>query len=32
MQRRTLVALATLAVTLSAPVFSQSGEIRIAHV
>ena len=32
MQRRTLVALATLAATLSAPVFSQSGEIRIAHV
>ncbi len=32
MQRRTLVALATLAVTLSAPVFSQSGEIRIAHI
>ena len=32
MQRRTLVALATLAVTLSAPVFSQSGEICIAHV
>ena len=32
MQRRTLVALATLAATLSAPAFSQSGEIRIAHV
>ncbi|MEN9463625.1 MAG: hypothetical protein RLZZ355_1555, partial [Pseudomonadota bacterium] len=32
MQRRTLVALATLAATLSAPVFSQSGEIRIAHI
>ena len=32
MQRRTLVALATLAVSLSAPAFGQSGEIRIAHV
>ena len=32
MQRRTLVALATLAATLSAPAFSQSGEIRIAHI
>ncbi|MBS0392056.1 MAG: substrate-binding domain-containing protein [Proteobacteria bacterium] len=32
MQRRTLVALAALAATLSSPAFSQSGEIRIAHV
>ena len=32
MQRRTLIALASLAATLSAPAFSQSGEIRIAHV
>ncbi|MCJ0762844.1 substrate-binding domain-containing protein [Variovorax terrae] len=32
MQRRTLVALATLATALSAPAFGQSGEIRIAHV
>jgi branched-chain amino acid transport system substrate-binding protein len=32
MQRRNLIALAALAATLSAPAFSQSGEIRIAHV
>jgi len=36
MHRRTLVALATAAVTaaatLSAPAFAQSGEIRIAHI
>ncbi len=32
MQRRTLVAWAALAASLSSPAFSQSGEIRIAHV
>ena len=32
MQRRTLIALASLAATLAAPAFGQSGEIRIAHV
>ena len=32
MQRRTLVALAALAATISAPAFAQTGEIRIAHV
>ena len=32
MQRRTLVALAALAATVSAPAFAQSGEIRIAHI
>ena len=32
MQRRTLVALAALAATVSAPALSQSGEIRIAHI
>ncbi|ODS91333.1 MAG: ABC transporter permease [Comamonas sp. SCN 65-56] len=32
MQRRTLVALAALATAVSLPVFSQSKEIRIAHV
>ena len=32
MQRRTLIALAALAATLTAPAFGQSGEIRIAHV
>ena len=32
MQRRTLVALAALAATVSAPAFPQSGEIRIAHI
>ena len=32
MHRRNLIALAALATTLSAPAFSQSGEIRIAHI
>ncbi|WP_042429727.1 ABC transporter substrate-binding protein, partial [Comamonas granuli] len=32
MQRRTLIALASLAATLAAPAFAQSGEIRIAHI
>src|SRR3990167_447284 len=32
MQRRTLIALAALATPFAAPVFGQSGEIRIAHV
>jgi len=32
MHRRTLIALAALAAAASAPAFSQSGEIRIAHV
>ena len=32
MQRRTLVAWAALVASLSSPAFSQSGEIRIAHV
>ncbi|MBS0607999.1 MAG: substrate-binding domain-containing protein [Proteobacteria bacterium] len=32
MQRRTLAVLAALAATLGTPAFSQSGEIRIAHV